>query len=402
MGGIAVPRCDAPELSVVLVTYNAWEWTERALQALTATTESPYELVVVDNASSDETRTHLASLAGARVVYEDLNRGFGAAANLGVMISRAPRVLLLNSDAMVQPGWLPPLREVLDGEDDVAAVGARLDNLDGTLQEAGSMVWGDGAGDNYGDGDDPRRPEYRFRRDVDYLSAACLLVRRSAFLDAGGFDPVYHPAYYEDTDLAMRWRSVGMRVVYQPRSVAVHKRWASSGDRSGMLPQLLRNRPIFVERWKELIGLRPPRPNPDDPASLLAIRDAECVERLLVVASRAEDARDVAGALGTVAPSWRITLLCWDDDGEGDVAESLRAGGVEVVGARGVDVEAWLRFRRHHHSAVLHVGEVPQRIRELLRETQAQASWIDAGDLATPDAAGRVAAFVERWDLRLP
>jgi GT2 family glycosyltransferase len=431
MDRIVIPPTGAPEVSVVLVTYNAWEWTERALRALVSTTEVPYELVVVDNASTDETRPRLAQVENARVVHEDVNRGFGVAANLGAIMARAPRVLLLNSDALVQPGWLPPLMEVLDGEDDVAAVGSRLDHVDGTLQEAGSICWGDGASDNYGDGDDPGRPEYRFRRDVDYLSAACLLVRRSAFCDAGGFDPVYHPAYYEDTDLAMRWRSMGMRVVYQPRSVAVHKRWASSGDRSGMLPQLLRNRPVFMQRWSDLLGLRPPRPDPEDAAALLALRDVECVERLLLVTDRLGSpggalASRVASALGAVAPGWRRTLLCWDDAAENDEAERLRGEGVEVAGCD-VDVPAWLRFRRHHHSAVLGDAELPARIVAMLHDSQPHASrialvsgggaatatpWLSGSRLAVCDGDATVAgmasvrphevrALIERAGLRL-
>jgi GT2 family glycosyltransferase len=404
MDRISIPRTDNPELSVVLVTYNAWEWTERALRALVATTEAPYELVVIDNASHDQTRDRLAEVENARVVYEEVNRGFGVAANLGVILSRAPRVLLLNTDALVQPGWLPPLLEVLDGEDDVAAVGSRLDHVDGRLQEAGSIVWGDGASDNYGDGDDPRRPEYRFRRDVDYLSAACLLVRRSAFYDAGGFDPIYHPAYYEDTDLAMRWRSMGMRVVYQPRSVAVHKRWASSGDRSGMVPQLLRNRPIFVERWDDLVGLRPPRPDPEDGPSLLAMRDAECVERLLLVTDRLDSASGtmaarLAKALAAMSRAWRLTLLCWDDDAENHVAEGLRAQGVEVVGS-GVDVAYWMRFRRHHQTAVLSPTDTPPRVDTLLRETQPHTTRLDVSDVTMPDGALDT-ALLRRAGLRL-
>jgi len=391
MPRLALPRCDAPELSVVLVTYNAWEWTERALRALVDTTEIAYELVVVDNASTDATRSRLAAVDNARVFLQDANRGYGAAANLGVAMARAPRVLLLNSDALVQPGWLPPLLEVLDGEDDVAAVGARLDNVDGTLQEAGSILWGDGASDNYGDGDNPRRPEYRFRRDVDYLSAACLLVRRSAFCDAGGFDPVYHPAYYEDTDLAMRWRAAGMRVVYQPRSVAVHKRWASSGDRSGMLDQLLRNRPVFVDRWRDLLGGRPPRPDPEDAQSLLAMRDVECPERVLAVVRRldspsGESAVRLLDACNTLAPRWRLTLLCGDDDAESPGAERLRAAGVEVVGGRG-DMAGWLRFRRRHHSAVLADAALPAATVALLRETQPGAPLVAlVGDDATGES----------------
>jgi GT2 family glycosyltransferase len=416
MDRLVVPPCNAPEVSVVLVTYNAWEWTERALRALINTTEVPYELVVVDNASRDATRSQLAAVENARVSLQDGNRGYGVAANLGVIMARAPRVLLLNSDAMVQPGWLPPLLEVLDGEDDVAAVGSRLDNTDGTLQEAGSIIWGDGASDNYGDGDDPRRPEYRFCRDVDYLSAACLLVRRSAFCDAGGFDPIYHPMYYEDTDLAMRWRSRGLRVVYQPRSVAVHKRWASSGDRSGMIDQLMRNRPVFLDRWRSLLGDRPPLPEQGDAPSLLALRDVECPERALTVVRRLDSPAGaltarLQPAIAAVAPRWRSTLLCWDDIAESPQAESLRAAGVEVVG--GGDAAEWLRFRRRHHSVVLAEASLPAQLATQLRDTQPSAARITlrAGDdepdgglslrADEPDLAQALTNLARRLGLRL-
>src|SRR5258708_34912163 len=152
MDRLVIAPTDAPEMTVVLVTYNAGEWTERALRALIDTTEVPYELVVIDTASTDVTRERLAAVENARVCLQDANRGYGVAANLGVIMARAPRVLLLNSDAMVQPGWLPPLFEGLDGEDDVAAVGSRLDHGGGTLQQGGRLGRADGASHNYGDG----------------------------------------------------------------------------------------------------------------------------------------------------------------------------------------------------------------------------------------------------------
>jgi GT2 family glycosyltransferase len=371
---LRVPRCDTPDVSVILVTHNAWEWTEKALRALVETTDADYELIVIDNASADGTRERLATVDNARVVYHEINAGFGVAVNLGAIMARAPRLLLLNSDALVQPGWLPPLREVLDGEDDVAAVAAKLLHVDGRLQEAGGVIWGDGASDNYGDGDDPMRAEYRFRRDVDYASAACLLVRRSAFCDAGGFDPVYHPAYYEDTDLAMRWRSEGLRVVYQPRSVAIHKRWASSSDRSGMVDLLLRNRPVFVQRWRSLIGDRPPRPEPLDHACLLAVRDAECAERVVAIVSTLDGSDGVLASrilcqLRELDAGWRLTLLCLDGDTEEVRAEELRAAGIEVVGGV-TDPEAWLRFRRHHQTAVIAPADLPARVATAVFDTQ--------------------------------
>jgi len=371
----AFTAADVPEVSVIMVTYNAWEWTQRALVALAETTEMPYELIVVDNASTDNTRVHLDEIVGARVLKNAMNCHFGAAANLGAMVARAPRLLFLNSDAIAQPGLLEPLREILDAEDDVAAVTPRLLHVDGRLQEAGSLLWGDAAGDNYGDYDDPARPEYRFRRDVDYASAACLLVRRSAFSDVGGFDPAFHPSYYEDTDLAMRWRARGMRVVYQPRSTAVHKRWASSGGRPGMLDLLLRNRARFLQRWGHTLEGRPPRPAEVDPASLLAMRDVDCGERLLVVASSVDHQVDpTATVLGRalVPPNWLVTLLSLATGTADASAEVLRARGVEVVSGT-EHVDRWLATRRHHYTTVAAPTSLPDRIIHALLDTQPTA-----------------------------
>ena len=115
-----------------------------------------------------------------------------------------------------------------------AAVAPKLLYPDGRLQEAGSIVWRDARVRNYGDGDVPNRPEYLFRRTVDYASAACLLVRRSAFVEVGGFDPRFAPMYCEDVDLCLALAKRHGRVVYQPRSVVEHVRGASAiGWREG-------------------------------------------------------------------------------------------------------------------------------------------------------------------------
>jgi hypothetical protein len=121
------------------------------------------------------------------------------------------------------------------------------------------------------------------------------------------------------------------------------------------------------------------------------MRDAECVERLLLVTDRltssdgSRTAR-VASTLAGISRAWRLTLLCWDDDAENDVAQTLRTQGVEVVGG-GVDVAEWLRFRRHHHTAVLATADPPSRVDTLLRETQPHATRLDASEVTTPDGA---------------
>ncbi|GAC1337371.1 MAG: hypothetical protein NVSMB29_01610 [Candidatus Dormibacteria bacterium] len=383
---LADPR--EPAISVLLVTYGAWTWTERCLAALFETTDVPYELICVDNASADGSADRLASMPGVRLVRNRINLGYGVAANLAALRARAPYLLLLNTDAIVQPGWLEPLRTVLDEDDDVAAVSARLLHLDGRLQEAGSIIWGDGMTDCYGDGDDAQRPEYRFRRDIDYASAACLLVRRAAFLDAGGFDPIYRPAYHEDTDLAMRWRTRGMRVVYQPFSTAVHKRWASSGDRSETEQLVARHRPIFLGRWRALIGARPERPAPYDSRAVTAVRDAECGERLLAVVDddlASPGCNTTVQALlnlgGPQAP-WRRSLLCREGEGETAAAQVLRGRGVEVVGT---DHLAWLRARQHHYTCVLAPAALGGAMVRELRDTQPFAAGAVVSSSVSPD-----------------
>jgi glycosyltransferase involved in cell wall biosynthesis len=134
---------------------------------------------------------------------------------------------------------------------DCAAVGCKIVMPDGRLQEAGSIVWDDGTTLGYGRHDQPDAPQYSYVREVDYASAACLLVRADVWKRAGGFDARYAPAYYEDADLCMAIRELGMRVIYQPAAVIVHQEYTStSPDTAREL--MIRNRERFVEKWARL------------------------------------------------------------------------------------------------------------------------------------------------------
>ena len=339
-----------------MVTFNAWEWTQRALAALVEHTDPCFEVIVSDNASTDGTGDGLAALEGATVLRNRVNRGFGPAVNQAARHARAPYMLLLNTDAMVLPGWLPPLRAVLDSEPQVAAVTPRLLNLDGSIQEAGSIVWGDGEVWPYGASAPADRLEYRFRRDVDYASAACLLVRRSAFVDVGGFDPMYAPAYYEDVDLCLRLWERGLRVVCQPRSAVAHAGGAST-DRGRVRELLNRNRPLFEGRWAELLAQRPPAPAHWENRDVIPGRDLRCDERLLAMADfvpgpREARLRDLLLCWTRFWPSTRVTLLALDGNGAEDAAPPLLDAGVEVA-IPGETLDHWLCDRRHHYGIVL-------------------------------------------------
>jgi O-antigen biosynthesis protein len=390
MTALRVPRVEQPDVTVVIVTLDAWEWTERALRALVANTPPCYEVVVVDNASSAETVEALRTVEGIELLCNDTNVGFGNACNQGVVRARARYLAFLNPDALVHDGWLAPLLAVLDAEPDVAAVAPRLLNLDGTLQESGALVFRDGLVLNYGDGDDPERPIYRFRRDVDYASAACLLVRRAAFLQVGGFDPVYSPAYLEDVDLCFALAAAGWRVSVVPDSTVTHARWAS-GDQSGTVRLVERNRPVFRARWAEALQRRTDLPEDRDPVRMIGARDLLATERLLVTAAGVPRPdgdiaeRRLVQLVHALVDNWpraRVTLAA--GEGSSTAASALMSRGVEVDPAVG-DWRRWLDERRHHYGTVILVDGADDDVAEALRRSQPQALTVWCHSDATGD-----------------
>jgi len=411
---IRTPSSPRPAVSVVMVTYGAWGWTERALRELADHTPGDVELIVVDNGSPDAMRRRLREeVEGARVVMNAANVGFGVASNQGAELARGRHVVFLNSDAIVRPGWLAPLVAAVDGPgaEDVAVAGPMVLNLDGSVQEAGNAVWRDGVTTAVGSGEDAGRPEHHAPRTVDYVSAACMLVRRSAFEAVGGFDPRYAPAYYEDADLCMALADAGMRTVYEPRSVVVHARGASVA-RERALALVLRNRALFRRRWASALADRPLVPWPLDARTAAFGRDLVAPARILVTADRVPTAGEPARRrLDAIAAGWpraRVTLLTAGavEVAAADVA-SLAAAGVEVAAA--ADPAAWLADREGHYEVVVRTGpDGAGLLDEPLARTQARAAIVltpEAADLEglaqEVRASDGIAPIRDRWLARL-
>lgn len=250
---------DRPVVSVLLVLHNRADLTLRCLQALRERASVPIELVIVDNDSTDETPTLLDRLDGTHVIRPGENLGFLRACNLAALAARGEYLLFLNNDTEIQAGSLAAALETIARDSSVGAVGGRLVFPDGRLQEAGSIIWNDGSCLGYGRGDSPWKPEYSFVRDVDFCSAAFLLTPRSLFLELGGFDERYQPAYYEDADYCVRLWKAGKRVVYTPRALVTHVEFASSSSAATAVTMQLERRRIFVEAHREwLAGQVPP------------------------------------------------------------------------------------------------------------------------------------------------
>jgi GT2 family glycosyltransferase len=254
---IALPRSANPTVSVIIPCYGKVEYTLRCLAAIAANPpKAAIEVIVVDDATPDDSMACLGDVPGIRLMINPSNLGYLRSCNAAARIAEGDYLMLLNNDTQVMPGWLDALLESFSGRSDVGAVGSKLLYPNGRLQEAGCIVWDDGSGWNFGRSDSPDRPMYNYLREVDYCSAASLLVPRALFNDLGGFDERYAPAYCEDSDLAFRLREHGYKVLYQPRSHVVHFEGVTHGRSlsNGMKAGQLHNQQKFQARWHSVLS----------------------------------------------------------------------------------------------------------------------------------------------------
>lgn len=243
-------RSPEPGVSIVVVLYNQAPLSFRCLCSVAREVSTPYELIVVDNGSTDDTGRVLDRLEGAEVIRNPMNLFFSPAVKQGAERARAQYILLLNNDAILQEGAVGYALETLKSTEDIGAVGGKILLSEKVLQEAGSIVWRNGSCLGYGRGDDPEKPEFMFQRDVDYCSGAFLLLRHDLFRQLDYFDTSFLPAYYEETDLCMRLIKAGYRIVYDPRVRVFHKEFGSlPSDKAIALQQ--KNQNLFVSKHKE-------------------------------------------------------------------------------------------------------------------------------------------------------
>ena len=250
---LVVPEHSEPLVSIIVPVYNQWAYTAKCIRSVIESVEgTPYEIILADDCSNDETQEADKLLTNVKISKPECNVGFLLNCNLAAEQASGKYIVLLNNDTLVHKGWLESLVKVAEQDDTVGLVGSKLVYEDGSLQEAGGIVWRDASAWNFGNGDDPNKPEYNYLKKVDYISGASILIRSSCWKELGGFDTRYVPAYYEDTDFAFALVDRGYKVVYQPKSVVTHFEGKSHGTdtSSGLKAYQIVNQKKFREKWR--------------------------------------------------------------------------------------------------------------------------------------------------------
>jgi GT2 family glycosyltransferase len=236
---------------VVVLNWNQERDTRECLESLRQC-GSPMRVILVDNGSRDDSPRRLATdFPDVEILCQPRNLGFAEGNNVGLRRALglgAERIMLLNNDTLVLPGFLEPLCAALERYGDVGIVGPKIyyDDEARTLWAAGATIdWERGRQFHIGAGE-ADHGQYDVERDVDYVSACCLLARREVFERAGLLDPRYF-IYFEETAWSMRARACGFGIRYVPTASIRHKVSAAmKGDSPNTAYYMTRNRLLFL------------------------------------------------------------------------------------------------------------------------------------------------------------
>lgn len=254
---IPANKSKRPLVSVILPTYNGLHFTIACIESIGRFLPAiQFELIVADNVSTDATESVLRQRTDIRYIRHPENLGFLRSCNRAARFAKGEFIFLLNNDTLVAPGWLDELFAVFCLHENVGLVGSKLIYPDGRLQEAGGIIWKDGSAWNYGKFQDPGHPEFNYVRETDYCSGAAIMLPKRLWDEVGGFDEMYVPSYCEDSDLALRVRSLGYSVLYAPHSVVAHFEGMTQGrdTSTGIKSFQVSNTEKLLARWKPLIG----------------------------------------------------------------------------------------------------------------------------------------------------
>lgn len=333
---LSLPTSSTPRVTIVIPVYGKIEYTLACLRSVaTFPPADAFEVIVVDDASPDNSAVTLAEVAGLRLLKNEHNLGFVGSCNAGATVARGEYLVFLNNDTQVTPGWLEALLRCFERHPDAGIAGSQLVYPDGRLQEAGAWVFSDASAWNIGRFASRKNPSLRYARTVDYVSGASLAIPRELFGSLGGFDTHFAPGYYEDTDLAFAARAAGRSVWYVPDSIVIHAEGISSAGvaDSGMKRFQAINQAKFARKWKDALR-RQPAPG----MSLAAVDRTRHRGTILVADTVTPDASRDSGSLRLIGmmqllldEGWHVVFAPDDGHAEDSAIRDLGALGIELL-----------------------------------------------------------------------
>jgi GT2 family glycosyltransferase/ubiquinone/menaquinone biosynthesis C-methylase UbiE/glycosyltransferase involved in cell wall biosynthesis len=285
-----------PLVSIIIPMYGKWEYTLQCLYSIymNLPMNSAIEVIVIDDCSPDNSGEIISQVKGIHYVKNSCNLGFIGSCNYGASLAKGKYLYFLNNDTVITPSAIEELIGTFEIFPLAGLVGSKLIYPDGSLQEAGGIIWQDASGWNFGRNQNPCMPMYNYAREVDYCSGASIMIAREVFKGLGLFDDVYAPAYYEDVDLAFKVKEAGLRVIYQPLSRVIHFEGVSSGTdlTQGMKAYQVTNQQKFLKRWDHILKKFQLNSQEIDVA-----KDRACEYRILVVDAAMLTPNEDAGSL---------------------------------------------------------------------------------------------------------
>ena len=246
-----------PLVSIIIPVYNQFNYTYNCLESILNNSgkKIDYEIIIADDCSDDFTSNINEIIFNITVIKTPTNLRFLKNCNNAAKYAKGKYILFLNNDTQVQNNWLAPLVNLIENDDSIGAVGSKILLKNGLILEAVGVIWNDASAWNYGRLSDPSMPEYNYVKEVDYLSGASILIRKTIWDKLGGFDENFAPSYYEDPDLCFSIRKMGFKVVYQPLSVVVHFEGISNGTDTtkGIKQFQVINKKKFFEKWRLIL-----------------------------------------------------------------------------------------------------------------------------------------------------
>lgn len=255
---------NTPKVSIIIPVFNQSEYTIKCLHNIDKyKSNTPYEILVVNNASTDDTVEKVSALMSIMpnliLINNDYNKLFAGACNMGAYNAKGEILVFLNNDTEPQSEWLDILINRLESDTSIGIVGPKLLFPDGLIQSCGTEFY---EGMNVDHKFIPNHRYYRFASDdvhvnipeeVTAITGACLMIRKNLFLEVGGFDESYG-MYYEDLDLNLKIRQKNLKVFYEPKSWLIHYQAKSSVNMEMLNNYNIKAGIIFYNKWTAFVN----------------------------------------------------------------------------------------------------------------------------------------------------